>query len=241
MVTTVSVYCVRDMIMLHPLPISYSGTKSLSTWPSRFPIKSSTTPPAGHWSSGVWGTRLWWGQRSRRSSWTSRGWCWSVVPATRVDSTRARVSPCVRSSVFTARVSDQTRVNVRRDSVALTAQNVRFLFTKFLDLKTSNNSVCEPGRWGPGCVRTCPCENGATCDPVSGDCQCTAGYEGATCDHACQLGYYGQGCREKCRCKNGERGKYFRVYTKIIFPMSGGVCDHVSGACRCDKGWQGAL
>ena len=29
--------------------------------------------------------------------------------------------------MFTARVSDQTRVNVRRDSVALTAQNVRSL------------------------------------------------------------------------------------------------------------------
>ena len=86
--------------------------------------------------------------------------------------------------------------------------------------------VCEPGLWGPDCSRTCPCKNGATCDPVSGDCTCTPGYHGALCDTRCNHGNYGFNCAEKCRCKNG---KYFIrqhhrhgciFFSKIlIFPM----------------------
>jgi len=85
------------------------------------------------------------------------------------------------------------------------------------------SKFCEPGRWGPGCQRTCPCQHGATCDPVSGACTCAPGYHGPLCATRCDEGRYGLHCAETCRCQNG------------------GECDHVSGACRCAKGWRGAL
>ena len=38
------------------------------------------------------------------------------------------------------------------------------------------------GTWGNQCANKCQCMNGATCDPVTGYCNCTAGWLGTTCD-----------------------------------------------------------
>ena len=44
---------------------------------------------------------------------------------------------------------------------------------------------CEEGKYGGNCTETCACEtvNGNTksCDHVSGECTCNAGWEGITC------------------------------------------------------------
>ena len=42
-----------------------------------------------------------------------------------------------------------------------------------------------------------------TCDHVTGEYVCRAGYIGLTCEHPCPVGTYGLNCLEKCTCKNG--------------------------------------
>lgn len=37
------------------------------------------------------------------------------------------------------------------------------------------DTPCEEGKWGLNCSKTCSCKNGATCDKISGICNCTAG------------------------------------------------------------------
>ena len=34
---------------------------------------------------------------------------------------------------------------------------------------------------------------------------------------------------------------FLRQHHRSHIFVTGGVCDHVSGACQCDKGWRGAL
>lgn len=60
-----------------------------------------------------------------------------------------------------------------------------------------------------------------TCDHVTGEYVCRAGYIGLTCEHPCPVGTYGLNCLEKCTCKNGAD------------------CHHVTGACQCLPGWTG--
>jgi len=43
---------------------------------------------------------------------------------------------------------------------------------------------CAAGRYGPNCSLQCDCENGASCDPVSGKCHCRLGWIGPRCDVA---------------------------------------------------------
>jgi len=51
--------------------------------------------------------------------------------------------------------------------------------------------VCKKGRYGPSCSSYCECDNGATCDSVTGKCVCTDGYIGERCNVTCPQGYYG--------------------------------------------------
>lgn len=43
------------------------------------------------------------------------------------------------------------------------------------------SSACEEGRYGPDCERECQCDNGGTCVPSTGACECPAGFIGARC------------------------------------------------------------
>ena len=125
--------------------------------------------------------------------------------ATRGAVTAARVCLCAGTRVSTARVSALTRVSATRASGGRIAQNVSFRKKREWKLNCVS-AVCEPGRWGPGCQRTCPCQHGATCDPVSGACTCAPGYHGPLCATRCDEGRYGLHCAETCRCQNGEWG-----------------------------------
>ena len=42
--------------------------------------------------------------------------------------------------------------------------------------------ACPEGRYGSQCLMQCNCENGATCNPVNGQCNCSAGWTGQTCN-----------------------------------------------------------
>lgn len=46
-------------------------------------------------------------------------------------------------------------------------------------------AACDAGHWGTDCVETCDCRNGdGSCDPVTGQCNCEAGYTGTQCDQS---------------------------------------------------------
>ena len=41
---------------------------------------------------------------------------------------------------------------------------------------------CPTGKYGYNCQQSCICQNGASCDPVSGACSCAAGWQGVFCE-----------------------------------------------------------
>jgi len=40
-------------------------------------------------------------------------------------------------------------------------------------------SECREGQWGSACSQQCQCQNGATCNHVTGECKCAEGWRGA--------------------------------------------------------------
>ena len=42
--------------------------------------------------------------------------------------------------------------------------------------------ACTPNKYGQGCLQTCQCQNGASCNAVDGSCTCTAGVRGVNCE-----------------------------------------------------------
>ena len=44
-------------------------------------------------------------------------------------------------------------------------------------------SACEEGRYGAECTFECDCDNGASCDLISGLCKCLKGWIGPRCEH----------------------------------------------------------
>lgn len=74
-----------------------------------------------------------------------------------------------------------------------------------------------------GCKEQCPdvVYGNKTCDHVTGEYVCQAGYIGHTCEHPCVDGTYGPRCALKCMCENGAE------------------CHHITGQCQCAPGWTG--
>lgn len=42
-------------------------------------------------------------------------------------------------------------------------------------------AACPQGSWGPECIHTCNCHNGAQCSAVDGECSCSPGWTGRFC------------------------------------------------------------
>ncbi|MBN3303366.1 LAMB3 protein, partial [Amia calva] len=96
---------------------------------------------------------------------------------------------------------------------------------------------CKQGYYGlspsdPMGCKKCPCSavgssRGATCDAVTGQCQCLPHFVGQTCER-CAAGYWnplsGQGC-ERCNCD--PRNSY------------SSSCDQLTGQCQCRTGYGG--
>lgn len=72
-------------------------------------------------------------------------------------------------------------------------------YTTFVCFFFPPQTACPEHKWGPNCSNSCPCLNGAKCDPVNGSCTCTAGWKGLHCDYPCPKNYYGQSCSLKCQ------------------------------------------
>lgn len=47
-------------------------------------------------------------------------------------------------------------------------------------------SACPPSHWGPNCIHTCNCHNGAFCSAYDGECKCTPGWTGLYCTQSKQ-------------------------------------------------------
>ncbi len=84
-------------------------------------------------------------------------------------------------------------------------------------------SGCESDFWGPHCSNRCQCRNGAKCNPITGACVCTDGFQGWRCEEPCDPSFYGKDCLLECQCLNGA------------------TCHHQTGECLCAPGYTGAL
>ncbi|PKU38172.1 hypothetical protein llap_11523 [Limosa lapponica baueri] len=83
------------------------------------------------------------------------------------------------------------------------------------------DNICTQGRWGPNCSISCNCENGGSCSPEDGTCDCAPGYRGPLCQRICPSGKYGKNCAEVCQCTEN------------------GTCNPIDGSCQCFPGWIG--
>ena len=113
---------------------------------------------------------------------------------------------------------------------------------------------CPPGQWGSGCVEVCRCEHGAWCHPVTGDCDCTPGYHGDSCQHSCSPGTWGTACQNSCQCQPGlachhvtgdctpcPQGSYGDLCSSHCLCEERGtqLCSHLDGRCYCKGNWFG--
>uniref|UniRef100_A0A3B3XJL9 EGF-like domain-containing protein n=1 Tax=Poecilia mexicana TaxID=48701 RepID=A0A3B3XJL9_9TELE len=85
------------------------------------------------------------------------------------------------------------------------------------------SSGCESDFWGPHCTNRCQCRNGAKCNPITGACVCTDGFQGWRCEEHCHHNLYGKDCMQECQCLNGA------------------TCHHQSGECLCAPGYTGSF
>lgn len=43
------------------------------------------------------------------------------------------------------------------------------------------SAACPSGHWGPDCLNSCNCHNGAQCSAYDGECRCSPGWTGLYC------------------------------------------------------------
>ncbi|OQR78909.1 multiple epidermal growth factor domains protein 10-like, partial [Tropilaelaps mercedesae] len=83
-------------------------------------------------------------------------------------------------------------------------------------------TTVHTGTHGDGCSSQCQCQNGGSCNPISGNCFCLEGWTGAVCAVPCPSGFYGPDCKLRCPCYNDA------------------LCDHITGRCHCPPGYTGS-
>lgn len=60
-----------------------------------------------------------------------------------------------------------------------------------MDFSTPVISACPPAHWGPNCIHTCNCHNGAFCSAYDGECKCTPGWTGLYCTQSKWQAFWG--------------------------------------------------
>nr|XP_034336147.1 protein draper isoform X4 [Crassostrea gigas] len=87
------------------------------------------------------------------------------------------------------------------------------------------SKACDEGKYGEECKHSCSCRNNATCDHVTGICNCSSikGKTGTLCDEDCPATFYGRNCSLACNCSD----------------VQSPVCDSISGDCICESGKRG--
>ncbi|XP_078331930.1 scavenger receptor class F member 2-like [Crassostrea virginica] len=85
--------------------------------------------------------------------------------------------------------------------------------------------ACEQGKYGEGCKQKCTCQNNATCDHVTGKCDCSrvVGKTGDHCDEDCPPRFFGLNCSLSCNCSQFQNP----------------VCNPQTGTCTCQSGKTG--
>lgn len=89
-------------------------------------------------------------------------------------------------------------------------------------LTESKKKIIFQGFYGEECNSICTCQNGGTCDHVTGECRCPPGVKGVNCEDGCPPGRYGELCDKVC---------------PKICPT--GYCDRRFGFCECLPGFFG--
>ena len=113
---------------------------------------------------------------------------------------------------------------------------------------------CEGGGWGLDCQEVCTCQHGAWCHPVTGDCSCTPGYQGDSCQLSCPPGTWGEACSNSCHCDPGfschhvtgdcspcPQGTFGELCSRSCECEEEGtqLCSHLDGHCYCRGNWFG--
>lgn len=93
---------------------------------------------------------------------------------------------------------------------------------RILEWFSSNWLIFIQGFFGQDCNSICTCQNGGTCDHVTGSCICPPGVKGTQCEDGCPPGLFGQDCDKQCprNCPSG-------------------YCDRLFGFCECLPGFFG--
>lgn len=120
-------------------------------------------------------------------------------------------------------------------------------------------AACPPALWGPNCIHTCNCHNGAYCSAYDGECKCTPGWTGLYCTQRQSVALHAHiiyctyrpnvACRpEFClsnstlpRCAGCPLGYFGKDCSQVCQCRNGGDCDHISGLCTCRTGFMGRL
>lgn len=73
-------------------------------------------------------------------------------------------------------------------------------------------------------MKQCDCSSEfKQCNVKTGECTCSAGFQGDRCDKPCEDGHYGVDCILKCKCQGTATAS----------------CNRVTGACHCHPGFTG--
>lgn len=125
---------------------------------------------------------------------------------------------------------------------------------------------CDAQHYGRQCAQLCLCKNGATCDPVKGLCNCSAGWDGIYCDQR-EFIFHRKKKRMMCEpwlhfftiifsnksttlswvhilcecflsaaCAMGKYGQGCQLSCPCPLETA---CNGVSGACSCPSGFMG--
>ncbi|XP_062589097.1 protein draper-like [Saccostrea cucullata] len=86
------------------------------------------------------------------------------------------------------------------------------------------STECVSGTYGMDCQWNCSCDNGAACNHVTGECNCTSvvGWTGERCEVECPRGSFGNNCSGVCNCEYENQ-----------------ECSKTTGECRCPPGKSG--
>jgi hypothetical protein len=91
-------------------------------------------------------------------------------------------------------------------------------FRYFLFLFEDNHCLFQ-GFFGEECNSICSCQNGGSCDAVTGVCICPPGVKGDNCEDGCPPGFYKPDCDQHCPTQ-----------------CASGFCNRMFGFCECDLG-----
>ncbi|XP_066294741.1 angiopoietin-1 receptor-like [Branchiostoma lanceolatum] len=93
--------------------------------------------------------------------------------------------------------------------------------------------ACPDEKWGTDCKEDCPkCYNGGICDPENGECICSIGFTGPTCERPCGARKFGQSCQHQCNRPNfNADGDDACKYYVFCLPDPYG--------CSCNTGFKG--